>query len=54
MWKVWVVSHHLSASDYTKMALVELFESKRRMGSKPVARTKAFVSLAKALYQEEM
>jgi len=35
MWKVWFVSHHLSASVCTKMPLEELSKSRRRIGSKP-------------------
>ena len=48
------VFHHLSASDYARMPLAELLKSKHRMGSKPTAYTKAFVSSAMALYNEEM
>ena len=48
------MSHHLLASDCTKMALAELNWSKQKIGLKSVACTKAFVSSAKAQYQVEM
>ena len=54
IWKVWVVSHHLPANVCIRMALAELSGSKQRMGSKPASHTKAFMSSARALYQEEM
>ena len=38
MWKVWVVYHHLSTRDYTRMALADLSGSKRMIGSKPATR----------------
>ena len=46
----WVVSHHLSAKDYTKMVLVWLSSQRRRMGSKPTASTKALMSLVRKPY----
>ena len=41
IWKVWVVSHYLSASAYTSMPLVAPLGSKHMSGSKPVTFTKA-------------
>ena len=54
MWKVWVVSHHLSASTYTRMPLVKLSKSKHMMGSKPATYIKALVSFVKARYHAKM
>ena len=54
MWKVWVVSHHLSTNVCTSMPLAKPLGIKWMIGSKLVTRTKAFVSFVKALYQEEM
>lgn len=50
MWKVWVLSDHLSAKDYTKMVLTWLFGS----SSNPAAYTKALVSSLRALYHKAM
>jgi len=50
IWKVWVVSHHLSARDCAKMVLADLFSRRQVMGLKPAPRMWAFVSLARSLY----
>ena len=50
IWKVWVLHHHLSTRDCTKMALSDLFGRRQTMGSKPVARMWAFVALARSPY----
>lgn len=54
MWKVWVLSDHLSAKDYTKMVLTWLSGSRQIMGSNPAAYTKALVSSLRALYHKAM
>ena len=50
MWKVWVVSHHLSAKVCTKMALADLLGNKWMIGSKPATRIWPLVSLVRALH----
>ncbi|KAK9998217.1 hypothetical protein SO802_017820 [Lithocarpus litseifolius] len=52
IWKVWVVSHHLSTKHCTKIALVEVYGSERMMGLKLVARIWPLVSLVKTWYHE--
>ena len=54
MWKVWVVSHHLSTKVYTRMALADLFGNKQIICSKPVVRMWAFVSAVRTLYHAAM
>ena len=47
---MWVVSYHLSAKVCTRMALADLSNSKRMIGSKLVAQMRAFVSVVRTLY----
>ena len=47
IWKVWVVSHHLSAKHCTKIALAEVLGSEWMMGLKPGARIWPLASLVK-------